>query len=340
MNSVTVVFLGFLSLLQISCALNPMGGPIVTLEATVFDESGEPIENAEMVAVFTTVSGKEDIERARTDEFGEVAISDQTPFKTYMRIVKDGYYSSIYNKIDISEPPAYGELTPRSRSFDVTLRRTIDPRALMAKRGDIEIPVKNEWIGYDLEVSDWIKPHGRGDRGDVLFRYENQFLGYNISENGLEKVRKRESQSGNEWTVEMEQHFYGNWSGRLEMKFPGEGEGIVKVVDGYLKNSEMKMPHLASEEGYKAHAEWEGSMPSKNLDLYQGYFLRVRVVKRGDEIIQANYAKINEEIDFDPRGTISFSYYFNPQINDRNLEFDTDKNLLKNLEPEERVKLP
>ena len=81
-------------------------------------------------------------------------------------------------------------------------------------------------------------------------------------------------------------------------------------------------------------------MPSKNIDLYQGYFLRVRVVKRDDEIIQANYAKINEEIHFDPRGIISFSYYFNPQINDRNLEFDTDKNLLKDLETTEQVKLP
>lgn len=340
MNSVTVMFLGLIGVLQISCALNPMGGPIVTLEATVFDESGEPIENAEMVAVFTTVSGKEDIERARTNESGEVSISDQTPFKTYMRIVKDGYYSSIYNKIDISEPPAYGELTPRSRSFDVTLRRIIDPRALMAKRGDIEIPVKDEWIGYDLEVSDWIKPHGRGDRGDVLFRYENQFLGYRTDEEGLEKVKKRRASNGQPWNEDLAKHFYGNWSGRLEIKFPGEDEGIVKVVDGYLQNSEMKMPHLASEEGYKAHAEWEGSMPSKNLDLYQGYFLRVRVVKRDDEIIKANYAKINEEIDFDPRGIMSFSYYFNPEINNRNLEFDTSENLLKNLETKERVQLP
>jgi hypothetical protein len=340
MNRIAVTFLSFICFVQISCATTPMSGPLVTLEATVINELGQPIEGAEIIGIFRTVSGKEIIERSLTDEEGRASISENTPFSTYMRVEKSGYYQSVIDRIDIQEPSGYGELTPRSYSFNIVLREKINPQTLVAKRGEFKIPVKNEWVGYDLETSDWVKPYGTGESQDVLFRYENEFLGLRISESNLERARLLNSSGPIPWTEEREKHIYGNWSGRLEIKFAGEDEGIVKVVDGYLEHSDMKMPHLAPEQGYQSSASWDGSMPSKNLDLYQGYFLRLRVVKRGDEIIQANYAKLNEELNFDPRGTVSFSYYFNPKINDRNLEFDTSKNLLKNLSSKQRVRLP
>lgn len=339
MTRIALKFLSLISFVQISCATTPMSGPLVTLKVMVKDEAGEPIEDAEVIGVFRTVSGKEIIERAKTDENGRTSVTENTPFKTYMRVEKPGYYQSIYNHIDTSEPPAYGELTPRSYTFDVVLRKKIDSRPLVARRGEFEIPVKDEWVGYDFETSDWVKPYGDGESADLLFRYGNEFLGYRLSDKKLEKLQKMKADEP-DWTEEKQKFFYGNWSGQLEIKFPSEDEGIVKVVDSYLEHSDMKMPHLAPEQGYEPKAAWDGSMPSKNLDLYQGYFLRLRVVKRGDEIIQANYAKINEELAFDPRGTITFSYYFNPDVNDRNLEFDTDKNLLGELDTKQRVKLP
>ena len=340
MNKIGLVGILSVCISQIGCAVSPVSGPLITLEATVKDESAYPIEGAVLTGAFPSVQHDGEVVEERTNSDGFGKVSGHSPFGVNLLVNKNGYYETKFWKIDTSEPSSFGEFTPRTRTFDVTLRKIINPRSLMAKRGDFEIPVKNEWVGYDFEIGDWMTPHGDGKRGDILVRYENEFLGYNISENSLKKVREREARSGNEWTQKMERFFYGNWSGLLEIKFPGEDEGIVRVIDGYLEHSEMRMPHLAQEDGYKASERWEGFMPSKNIDLYQGYFLRVRVVKRDDEIIQANYAKINEEIDFDPRGIISFSYYFNPQINDRNLEFDTDKNLLKDLETTEQVKLP
>lgn len=38
------------------------------------------------------------------------------------------------------------------------------------------------------------------------------------------------------------------------------------------------------------------------------------------------------DIHFDPRGKISFTYYFNPTANDRNLGFDPGKNFFTDLE--------
>ncbi|MFQ3270215.1 MAG: hypothetical protein ACI9A1_000529 [Lentimonas sp.] len=344
MNKAVIIVLALLGCLQVSCASTPIGAPLIILKATVVDELGDPIEDADLTAGFPGFQGKGIVKNAVTDLNGFGSVKGHAHFGVNLLINKDGYYESKFWKIYVSEDPDSGELTPRTRSFDVTLRRTINPRGLIAKRKEFEIPVKGDWVGYDFEQGDWVEPYGQGQEGDLLVRYENKFLGYNVSEEKLKEIRdimgKWSVQNGKAWTEEMERHTHGNWSGKLEVKFPSEGEGIVKVVDGYLEQSEMKMPHMAFEEGYETDAAWTGDMPRGNPVLYQGYFLRLRVVKRGDEIIEANYAKINEEPVFDPRGTISFSYYFNPDVNDRNLEFDPSKNLLKNLDSQERVKLP
>ena len=142
--------------------------------------------------------------------------------------------------------------------------------------------------------------------------------------------------------------------GSFEMRF-GELEGIQIVSENYSKYSQMKMPHLAPDGGYiNTFLREENSHRDKKFREGIGYFLRTRVVKEGDKIISAHYGKLLTDIGFDPRGsrwyakkgelksfaTISFTYYFNPTSNDRNLEFDTKKNLFKNLDSTERVNEP
>ncbi len=338
MNKTTLVFLSLLAATQVSCGIE--NGPLVTINTLISDEDGEPVEGAKVTAGFRGVTHAGDLVSALTDEQGAASVSGNTPFSVRLSVEKDNFYKSEIPRIETSNPSLEAELEPRERSAELTLRAVKDPIALIARKMEYEIPIKDAWVGFDLEASDWVKPHGNGETEDVSIRYTNQFLGYNISAEGLEKVRKREARTGKDWTEGMAQHFYGNWSGEVEMKFSGEDEGIVQVAEGYLQNSEMKMPHWAFEEGYQRKAAWTGSMPRSNPILYQGYFLRLRVVKRGDEIIKANYAKINDEIIFDPRGTITFSYCYNPTVNDRNLEFDPERNLLHLDRAAERVRLP
>jgi hypothetical protein len=70
------------------------------------------------------------------------------------------------------------------------------------------------------------------------------------------------------------------------------------------------------------------------------YFLRIRTVLDKDgNIISANYAKIYRGFEWHVNGSIKFQYHFNPRPNDRNLEFDPNKNLL-NLPEEYRVMEP
>ena len=320
----------------------------MTLKATVSDDAGEPIEDATVKGLFRTTRGSgEKIEEALTDESGHASVTAATPFTTYLYVNKDGYYESHFDRIDTSDRNL-AELSPRSRSLDVTLREVLSPVPLIAKRWEnAQIPVKDEWVGYDLELGEWVEPHGKGERVDILFRYSNEFLGYNVSDAKLEEIRsvmkKWAKQKGREWTEEMERDTHGHWSGKLEISFPAEEEGILTMTEsnGYVAESAMRLPHLAPEEGYEGSIVWSdvrsGKIMARNGD---GYFLRVRVKERNDQILEANYAKIHEEIQFDPRGKVTLSYCFNPAVNDRNLEFDTDKNLLKNLDRGERVKMP
>ncbi|MGC6454936.1 MAG: hypothetical protein ACON46_00235 [Coraliomargaritaceae bacterium] len=329
--------------MQISCATNPLDGPLVTVNVAVSDETGAPLEGAIVSGGFQSKDTGTPAAIDQSNKLGKASIRGHAPLVSINLVVnKDRYYISKFNRIGTTER-YLAELAPRTRSRNVTLRQIRNPRSLIAKRvHELPIPVENEWVGYDLELGDWVEPQGKGQRADFLLRYKKEFLGYNISKEGLEKVRKREAKDGNEWTVEMERFFYGNWSGQLKISFPGEKEGILLVTmeDGYLWESEMHMPHRAREKGYEPEITFEGFMPPKIKELRKGYFLRVRVKERNDQILEANYAKINEEIQFDPRGKISFTYYFNPDVNDRNLEFDPEENLLEIPDSDVPVRLP
>ena len=79
-------------------------------------------------------------------------------------------------------------------------------------------------------------------------------------------------------------------------------------------------------------------------DREQGYFFRVRTMEENGQIIAANYGKITGDIEIEARDSktcyIAFTYYLNPTSNDRNLEWDTTKNLIPGLKSEETPREP
>lgn len=338
----SALFCSLLILAQVGCVY---AQPAQQLKITVRDDRGAPIEDAEVSVHFRPYKGEPEIVTKPTDEGGYVEITGNAPLPPHVFVRKEGFYESRFEDVGVVTP-ANAKSALASKSLEVVLRKMLNPRPLAAKDTELEIPVKGEWLGYDLELGDWIKPHGKGERSDLLLRYENEFLGYTVSDAKLEEIRaimKRWStKNGKEWTTEMERNAHGKWSGKLELKFPGEKEGILPVPmgSGYAAESLLHLPHNAKEEGYKPRMVWEQTMPSERIDQRKGYFLRLRVRERNGQILEANYAKINEEVQFDPRGKVTFTYYFNPDVNDRNLEFDTDENLLTLESVGEQVRLP
>ena len=360
MNKLNLSLVCFLLLTQVSCALNPKDGPLVTLKGTVLNEQSEPIADALIEGGFQGLVTEGSVEKAFTDEDGYAEVTGRTSLSAFFRASKEGFYTSIFKRVETSEDTLLGEFIPRTREREFTLRQILNPRPLMAKRvHELSIPLENEWIGYDLELGDWVEPQGKGQRADFLLRYKKEFLGLRISEENLKRARELNSTGPIPWTEEREKETYGRWTADFEIRFPGEDEGILPVTgaEGYIGASDLRLPHQAPEEGYQRSIEWkEVTNFSKGeiiTNTIGGYFLRTRVVKRGGKIVEAHYAKISLQdnntyetkdrikppIQLSARGKISFSYYFNPDVNDRNLEFDPGQNLLE-VDWDGRVQLP
>lgn len=309
-------------------------------------ENGEPIPEAEVLVWYSNpqrnLSG-EPISgvglNGLTDEHGAFVSKQNGRAGITTKVKKDGYYSHGY---DPAKKDYFGATRmPESLEKEVTLRKVVAPIALYGKQiAHNEIPVHAVWIGYDFEIGDWTEPHGKGKSTDILLRYEKHFVG--IKEAFLEDIERARSgikrkyeRRGEAFTEEALRHEIGNWEGVLEIAFAHEKEGILSVVDDFMPHSLLKMPHEAADRDYSSNYLVETATFANSEKVHfskveneMGFFIRTRVVLNEDgEIKSANYAKIYGGIEFDPRGLVSFSYYFNPEANDRNLEFNSKENL-------------
>ena len=127
---------------------------------------------------------------------------------------------------------------------------------------------------------------------------------------------------------------------QTDCHFPDPGDGIQEFKLSELeKTSSLRSPQEAPESGYQPQwiKEWKkrpgrpmGIGTNKNLN----FFFRVRTVldERGN-VKSANYGKIYGDF-------MDLAYFFNPEPNSRNMEFDPTKNLMKNLGPSNHVQQP
>lgn len=214
-------------------------------------------------------------------------------------------------------------------SVTLRLERIIKPIPLFVKevsgsRGCKDFFGKgNDTIAYDLLASDWLPPQGTGSVADVQF------------------TRLPEEDAGvatDKWlNVEVALR-------RLPLRviFPGEGNGIA--AESPLPGSDL-MVRVAPETGYvHEHMSYSGKNEyGKQVCSWhpygaRAYCFRIRSRKNeAGEIVEGYYGKVYDGFSFDyawdeddakvPIGKVEFRYYLNPTILDRNLEFDTRRNL-------------
>jgi len=299
----------------------------------VVDESGASVAGAKSSIYF--VNARNDVRRdGLTDKNGLSSASGSGTNSFGFIITKEGHYQA---RVE-------GLSKDRDHDVKVVLPRILNPIPLYAQHGGsataIAFPVQNEWVGFDLEVADWVAPHGKGKTADFLLRFKNEFKGWR---NGLEDdidahiAATKESALllKEEWTMEKFKIKAGRWEGVMELSFPGEGEGLFEEKR-FLAYCPLKLPHLAPEEGYVPTRSFvvNGNFSPGREDI--GLFLRTRVRRdKQGKMISANYAKVigDFRVSTPGPGGFSLAYYFNPTPNDRNLEFDTDKNLFPKEKP-------
>jgi hypothetical protein len=299
----------------------------------VIDENGSPVAGAKSSIYF--VNARHDERRDGVTDINGVSSANGSGTNSFGFIItKHGHYQARVEGLSKDE----------DHDVEVVLPRILNPIPLYAQHGGsataIAFPVQNEWVGFDLEVADWVAPHGKGKTADFLLRFKNEFKGWR---NGLEDdidahiAATKESAllRKEEWTMEKFKINAGRWEGVMELSFPGEGEGLFEEKR-FLAYCPLKLPHLAPEEGYVPTRSFvvNGNFSPGREDI--GLFLRTRVRRdKQGKMISANYAKVigDFRVSTPGPGGFSLAYYFNPAPNDRNLEFDSDKNLFPKEKP-------
>ena len=221
---------------------------------------------------------------------------------------------------------AAGKWQPWNPTVDIVIKPVLKPIPMYARAVDpwiFRIPEYSKPLGFDLEKSDWLPPHGEGEIADFIFQLDCNLLG--VSQ---DKV----------------QYF----DATLKMSFSNDGDGIQEIIEPPREGSALRLPRYAPETGYKS--DWEQkAFEYENSSQYshtenQNYIFRIRTKKdEKGEIISALYGKIIGPIVYEVRtrgANMQMKYYLNPTPNDRNLEFDPSKNLLENLPVSEQVREP
>jgi hypothetical protein len=306
---------------------------MITVRVT--NESGSPITNAVVQAGFATAikpgwgwgAGQPNTVKSLSDTNGICVLhGNGNGGSVGIGVRKDGYYGSggylvVFTTLVGSVNKKWQPWNP---TVNVILKPIGNPIPMYVKSfGDRSIPGRGEPIGFDLMAGDWVVPHGKGKTSDFVLQYIVQFEGTVETRYGSVKTADR----------------------TLIIAFSNEGDGVKAVQIPLQGGSALRLPPLASENGYttnvvKRVVKDQNGLHSDIRDD-QNYFFRVRTMKDDkDNIVSALYGKIYGDFQFDERGRVTFTYYLNPTPNDRNVEFDPAKNLFTKLLSREEVREP
>ena len=292
--------------------------------ATVVDDDGKPVEDAEVTATYrlyhtgwgdcvnnvtclTDAAGRADL-AGRCDEFDAgIYVAKEGFYKTHeRRTVKsednpDG--RGIYTK--------WGKWNPYGVKKTYVLKEIRNPVPMVVFTNvTIHPSALDKEFGYDLEYGDFVKPYGDGEVADFYVKFE-------WDENDKRTIKK------------------------MTMTFPNALDGAYTCP--YYEPSQLKSPYRADENAtyekeYVFFTNWEKDRPDneyKIVDKYelagdQGMILRTRTkVDVDGTLVSAHYSKIYGKIAVDgqypeslkvSRGGIAI--FFNPVENDTNLECD------------------
>ena len=263
-----------------------------------------------------------------TDTNGLFALEgDAASGESWYGTRKENYYES-RGRYQFSLP-IDGRWQPWNPVITSVVRRIVNPIPMYAKHVETKIPRTNEWFGYDLLKADWVQPVGIGLVSDLVFKVDGTW---------------KDSR---------------NYDETLVLEFSRTNDGTIPVhydiASGRPTGSALFMPRIAHVGGYKPFMKWHqrkgmeasatGNADPESGILGRGYIIRVRSETNEEGVVtNAFYGKLSRDITFIGQGEkpsyLGFTYYLNPTPNDRNLEFDPKRNLMKNLKSTEQVNMP
>jgi hypothetical protein len=272
--------------------------PEITLDVVVTDEQGTPVKGVEVGGYFSGPFASAP-DKAKTDVDGRVVLRGKATLQVSLASGGDGtpwYLSSLDIIPEGIDADKQGWNIKREGTL--ILRKKRNPTPLAVRRIELVPPSLEKPYAYDLEIGDYVQPYGKGKTPDLVFR----------------SVLLR-----NDGPMDLDY--------RLDVSFSNLGDGIISTEQNLWCT--LRSPHyLAPNAQYKN--KWiytrtvkPGGGGKTSANPNRCFYLRVRTkLDTAGKIMSANYAKIYGDFS-------KFVYFYNPTPNDRNLEFDPDKNLAK-----------
>ena len=273
----------------------------------VKDDQGVAVSNALVKAGFYLNGKKGNSIRAYTATNGIFVAEKKSVGEINYWINKEGYYETSGRLNYVRNGVSDGRWQPYGATNTVVLKRKVNPVAMCVRRkGDgILPPVKNEFLGFDLEKGDWVAPHGAGRVADLRVRYE--------CEPGVPPQLYCRSVA----TLSFTNRFDGAY--RMTKEPFSAFQSVYRADTNALYQQELRF----------AYDRLSGK-PKEDTRLPDSEYLVLRtrsVINKDGNLVSAHYSKMYGPIEADVGG-VYFSSYFNPNENDPNLEADTTKNLL------------
>lgn len=274
---------------------------------TIIDNENKPVSGASLSASYPGPGNATGV----SDRNGEVRLKLAAEMSLFLSASKSGFYETNGEIWQGGMTKAKGQgLVAKEMpdSFEVVLKPVIEPVYMQHHRFRGYAPASDKPVGFDLQVGDWVKPHGKGETVDLYFHFHDIF--------------------------EREEAF----SGTMTLSFPNASDGIQAFFAGrpfsMEYGSNLAPPHKAPLQGYESTLSYslahrEGEPYQAYTRTQRNYIFRTRTVTDANgKILQACYGWIKGEIDFDPRGErgpqLSFESYFNPDKDpeQRSLEYN------------------
>ena len=147
----------------------------------VVDQSGIPIVDARIWGGVQTGAGYKDFIpiSGNTNTNGEYVIQGKCTNRITCEITKDGYYDSVLELMNYGYRHSLrdGKWQPYGKTTKVVLKKILNPVAVGIRHIDQKIPTFGQWLGYDLEIVDWVHPWGKGKQSDVMIRFTSREVG-------------------------------------------------------------------------------------------------------------------------------------------------------------------
>ncbi len=285
-------------------------GATATFRLTVVDDQGEPVPNVKGSAGFWNHrTHKTDSFASTSNEKGEITLSGKCFYDGAFGLKKEGYYKttgrhkfSRASDDDVEETLFARKWVPDYVNT-VVLKKTRNPIPMYSHLVDNkQIPAFETPLGFDLQVADWVKPHGEGVVPDV-------YITVNVT---------RVSFGRKTWLKPT----------KVTFDFPNKYDGVQVHDADYWSEFISSYSVDLTKPFQKQLVLHPGETDYDWLDHRKYLVFRVRSeTSSSGELVRCNYGKIYPFIKFTDEEFIIKSIVFNPNPNDTNLEFDPKRNL-------------